>query len=118
MTPAARAPILPVTPKSGPRLLGFAALALVVIEGAFWIAHADRPAPPPMCAAWDDMARRTLAPMMHANTLVRDPRLDDALAQLRRARRNCHAGRVDQARRDYVALGSLSGLAKSSLPQD
>jgi hypothetical protein len=118
VTPSARTPILPVRPKSGRRLFGFAALALVLIEGPFWIAHADRPAPPPMCAAWDDMARRTLAPMTHANTVVRDPRLDDALAQLRRAHRNCHAGRMDQARRDYEALASLSGLAKSSLPQN
>jgi hypothetical protein len=118
VAPSEHTRILPATQKPGFRLLGFAALALVLIECAFWIAHADRPARPPICVAWDDTARRTLAPMMHANAVITSPRLNDALAQLRRARRNCHAGRLDQARRDYEALKNLSGLAQSSLPQD
>jgi hypothetical protein len=107
-----------VTPKPGRRLLGLAALALVLIECAFWIAHADRPAGPPECAAWDDTAKRTLAPMMHANTVVTNRQLNDALAQLRRARQNCHAGRQDLARRDYEAVKNLSQPSSSSLAED
>ena len=107
-----------MTRKPGRRLLGLAALAFALIECAFWIAHADRPARPPVCAAWDDMARHTLAPMMHASTVLASRQLNDALTQLRRARQNCHAGRLDLARRDYEALENLSKSSTSSLAQD
>jgi len=117
VAPCEQAEVLPVTQKPGRRLLGLAVLALALIECAFWIAHADRPAVPPGCAAWDDMARRTLAPMMHAN-MVTSRQLNDALAQLRRARQNCRAGRLDLARPDYEALKNLSKPSSSSLAQD
>jgi hypothetical protein len=109
---------LPVRRKPGRRLLGLAAFALVLIACAFWIAHADRPTRPPECAAWDDMARRTLVPMMHASTVVASRQLKEALTQLRRARQNCHAGRLDLAQRDYEALQNLSKRLSSSLAQD
>jgi hypothetical protein len=92
------------------RLLGFGALALVLIECAFWIARADRPALPPTCAAWDETARHTLAPMQ-ANTVLASRPLNEALAQLRRARQSCQSGRLEQARKDYEALAALSGPA-------
>ena len=118
VAPGGQAEVLPVTRKPGRRLLGLAALAFALIECAFWIAHADRPTVPPECAAWDDTAKRTLAPMMHANRVVTSRQLNDALAQLRRARQNCHAGRLDLARRDYEALKNLSNPTNSLLAQD
>jgi hypothetical protein len=44
--------------------------------------------------------------------------LNDAKAQLRRARQNCQAGRLEQARRDYEALSNLSALLSPSSPPD
>jgi hypothetical protein len=115
------AEVLWPTQKPGRRLLGLAALALVLpvlFECAFWMAHVDRPARPPECAAWDDAARRTLAPMTHEITVVTSRELNVALAQLRRARQSCRAGRLDVARRGYDALTSLSKSSPSSLAQD
>ena len=95
------------------RLLGYAALALVVIECAFLIARTDRLALPPTCAAWDDTAKHTLAPMQ-ANTMIAN-RFSEAFANLRRARQDCQAGRLEQARQHYEVLNTL--LSPSS-PED
>jgi len=118
VAPCDSAAVLALTQRPARRLLGLAALAVVVFECAFWIAHADRPARLPECAAWDNAARRTLAPMTHAPKLVRSSEIDEALAQLRRARQSCQAGRLDVARRDYEALMNPSKSSRSSLAQD
>jgi hypothetical protein len=112
------AEVLPMRRGPGRSLLAIAALAFALVECAFWIAHADRPPRPPVCAAWDDLARHTLVPMMHASTVVASRQLNDALAQLRRARQNCRAGRLDLARRDYEALRNLNETSGPSLAQD
>ena len=106
--------LVPTGQQSWRRLLGFAALALVLFECAFWIAHADRFTPPETCAAWDEAAKHTLAPLQ-ANTMLASRPLNDAKMHLRRARLNCQAGRVEQARRDYEASNAVSN---PSLPHD
>lgn len=78
---------------------GFAQLGYwaVVAEGI------DRPLDS-VCASWDREASIGIALLVPRSTALAESQLDDALFQLRRARKNCRAGRLGLAREDYASL--------------
>jgi hypothetical protein len=58
----------------------------------------------PVCAAWDRRASFGIALLVPQTATLDEARLDYALYQLRRARKNCRAGWLKAARQDYSAL--------------
>jgi hypothetical protein len=56
------------------------------------------------CGELDRAATEALAPLLHDASAAAEWTLDQALQQLRRARRNCRAGSVELAGNDYNAL--------------
>jgi len=72
-----------------------------------WTAFASRGTEVPLdsvCAGWDRQASFGIALLVPHTTAIDEARLDDALYQLRRARKNCRAGWLEAARQDYGAL--------------
>ena len=72
-----------------------------------WTAFASRGAEVPLdpvCAAWDRQASFGIALLVPQTAAIDEARLDYALYQLRRARKNCRAGWLEAARQDYTAL--------------
>jgi hypothetical protein len=57
-----------------------------------------------ICASWDRDASVGIALLVPVPTALAESQLDQALSQLRRARKNCRAGWLDIARRDYASL--------------
>jgi hypothetical protein len=74
-----------------------------------------------MCAAWDEEASRGTADLIFDTSATAEWRLDQALLQLRRARKHCRSGAVQVAYHDYASLhrgfpllaNSISAAAQS-----
>jgi hypothetical protein len=58
----------------------------------------------PRCEPWDDAASAAIARLVAIRDETAEAFFGDAVFRLRRARRNCRAGWVGLARRDYEAL--------------
>ena len=58
----------------------------------------------PQCRTWDRDSSLGIALLVPDDSDIAEVRLDDALYQLRRARKNCRAGRLDLAGQDYDVL--------------
>jgi len=58
----------------------------------------------PMCAAWDQEASRGIADLVFDTSAHAEWRMDQALLQLRRARKHCRSGAVQVAYHDYASL--------------
>ncbi len=56
------------------------------------------------CATWDRAAAEGIAAIIADRGAAAELRLDEAILQLRRARKNCRAGLAALARRDYASL--------------
>jgi hypothetical protein len=72
-------------------------------------------AAPADCAAWDQEASRSIAALISDNSLAAELRLDEAIRQLRRARRNCRTGSITLAGRDYASLRQSFPIATGSI---
>lgn len=105
---------------ASPRIfdVGIVLATIGLIQCSYWIAHVERTGLPDICVAWDQTAQRTLAPLMHQQKVGTDRSLIEALAALRRARRQCAAGRLDLARRDYDTLHRLFGPPPSAIAEE
>ena len=57
-----------------------------------------------MCAAWDQEASRGIADLVPDPSARAEWKLDQALLQLRRARKHCRSGAVQVAYHDYASL--------------
>jgi hypothetical protein len=79
--------------------LGFAQLA-----GWTRSAGPAAQAPDPDCAAWDRAASAGIATLISDTSAAAELRLDEAIAQLRRARKHCRSGATALAGHDYMAL--------------
>jgi hypothetical protein len=85
-------------------------LAGIIVLGlaqlAPWTRSVGRepPAPRPDCAAWDRAASEGIAVLVSDNSAAAELRLDEAILQLRRARKHCRSGSIDMAGRDYRSL--------------
>jgi hypothetical protein len=91
------------------------AVCAVLIAGAagLWSTTTYRSAPKfaadgllahPMCAAWDQEASRGITDLVFDTSARAEWRLDQALLQLRRARKHCRSGAVQVAYHDYASL--------------
>ena len=67
------------------------------------------------CDAWDQEAVRGLTALLQANTAAADLKLNEAFAQLRRARMYCRPGSMNVARNDYDALHRAFPTATGSI---
>jgi hypothetical protein len=56
------------------------------------------------CDAWDRAASEGIAAIISDRSIAAELRLDEAILQLRRARKNCRAGAVALAGHDYASL--------------
>jgi hypothetical protein len=56
------------------------------------------------CDAWDRAASEGIAAIISDRSIAAELRLDEAILQLRRARKNCRAGAVVLAGHDYASL--------------
>jgi hypothetical protein len=68
-------------------------------------AEGDRPLDT-VCASWDREASIGIALLVPVTAPLAESQLDYALFQLRRARKNCRAGRPALAREDYLSLSN------------
>ena len=102
------------------------ALCAILIAGAavLWSADAHRSPPQfaansfltqPMCTAWDQAASREIADLIFDTSATGEWRLDQALLQLRRARKHCRSGAVQVASHDYAALHRGFALRAGSI---
>jgi hypothetical protein len=67
------------------------------------------------CQAWDQQALEGITALLHVNTAATDLKLNEALAQLRRARMYCRPGSMNLARHDYDALHRALPTATGSI---
>jgi hypothetical protein len=56
------------------------------------------------CDAWDRAASEGIAAIISDRSIAAELRLDEAILQLRRARKNCRAGAIALAGHDYASL--------------
>jgi len=56
------------------------------------------------CAAWDRVASEGIATLLSDTSAAAELRLDEAILQLRRARKSCRSGAIALARHDYASL--------------
>jgi hypothetical protein len=73
------------------------------------------PAVPANCEAWDRDASRGLATLISENSAAAELRLDEAILQLRRARRHCRSGAIALAGHDYASLRQAFPIATGSI---
>ena len=93
-------------------LLSWRALMLFVVFGfgllqlAPWISSGSRDAAARQsdCVAWDRAASEGVATLISDTSAAAELRLDEAILQLRRARKNCRSGAIALARGDYTSL--------------
>jgi hypothetical protein len=95
-----------------PRLMSWRGLLLAAVatlclaQLVSWTRSAGRELAvhPPDCAAWDRAASEGIATLISDTRAAAELRLDEAILQLRRARKSCRAGATALARRDYASL--------------
>ena len=96
-------------------LVGCVALGLVQLTPWARTGSPPKPAASTSCEAWDREASQGIATLIHDNSLAAELRLDEAMLQLRRARRNCRAGSITAAEHDYASLRRTFPVATGSL---
>jgi len=94
--------------------VGFALIGLMQIGGFAEPAH-ESAARSNDCVTWDRAASEAVAGLIFVNTSSGELRWDEAIRQLRRARRNCRIGSIALARHDYEALQRSFPVAASSI---
>jgi hypothetical protein len=97
-------------------LLG-AAAAVCLTQLVSWTRSADRDAAhyQPDCAGWDRAASDGIAMLISDTSAAAELRLDEAILQLRRARRSCRSGATALARHDYVSLHRAFPVSTGSI---
>jgi hypothetical protein len=95
---------LPLANWSRLPLSALAAALLLHLNNLVFVAATSEPARDPRCPAWDRETSIGIALLVPMEGELAEARLDAALHRLRRARKNCRAGRLDLAHQDYAAL--------------
>jgi len=93
-------------------LLSWRALMLVAVFGfgllqlAPWVRSSSHGAAARQsdCLAWDRVASEGIATLIFDTSAAAELRLDEAILQLRRARKSCRSGAIALARGDYISL--------------
>lgn len=68
------------------------------------------------CKVWDEEAARGISALLTDSSGAAEIKLNEALAQLRRARLYCRSGSVSVARHDYESLHRAFRVATGSIP--
>lgn len=89
---------------SWPGLLLVVAVTLGLAQGIGSMRSTDHASSDPDCAAWDRAASAGIATLISDAGSAAELRLDEAIAQLRRARRHCRSGATALAGHDYRSL--------------
>ena len=69
----------------------------------------------PDCAAWDRAASEGIATLISDTSAAAELRLDEAILQLRRARKSCRSGAIALARNDYASLHQAFPISTGSI---
>jgi hypothetical protein len=77
------------------------------------------------CDAWDRAASEGIGAIISDRSIAAELRLDEAILQLRRARKNCRAGSIALAGHDYASLhqtfanstGSVGATARHAVDE-
>ena len=87
-------------------LLLAAVVALCLTQLVPWTRSAGREAAAHQadCAPWDRVASEGIATLISDTSAAAELRLDEAILQLRRARKSCRSGAIALARHDYASL--------------
>ena len=85
-------------------LVGVIALGLAQLTPWTRSAGREAAAPRPDCAIWDRAASEGIAALVSDSSAAAQLRLDEAILQLRRARKNCRSGAIALAGHDYASL--------------
>ena len=94
--------------------VGAIALALSQLAPSKSVSHQES-APQANCEAWDRAASEGIAALISDNRAASDLRLDEAILQLRRARKNCRSGSIELAGHDYKSLHQTYPVATGSI---
>jgi hypothetical protein len=101
---------------SWPGLLLVGVIALVLSQlGPSKSVSRQEAAPQANCEAWDRAASEGIAVLISDNRTASELRLDEAILQLRRARRNCRSGSIELARHDYTSLHRTYPVSTGSI---
>jgi hypothetical protein len=95
-------------------LVGVIALVLSQLGPSRWVSHQEA-APQANCEAWDRAASEGIAALISDNRAASELRLDEAILQLRRARKNCRSGSIELAGQDYKSLHQTYPVATGSI---
>ena len=87
-------------------LMVVAVFAFGILQLVPWMRSSGREAAAQQsdCVAWDRAASEGIATLISDTSAVAELRLDEAILQLRRARKNCRSGAITLARGDYTSL--------------
>jgi len=95
-------------------LVGVIALALSQLAPSKSVSHQEA-APQANCEAWDRAASEGIATLISDTSAVAELRLDEAILQLRRARKSCRSGAIALARNDYASLHQAFPISTGSI---
>ena len=96
-------------------LVGVIALGLVQLTSWARTGSQQKPAVATNCEAWDREASQGIATLISDSSAAAELRLDEALRQLRRARKNCRAGAITLAGHDYESLHQTFPISTGSI---
>ena len=96
-------------------LVGCVALGLVQLAPWARTSSQHKPAASTNCEAWDREVSQGIATLISDSSLAAELRLDEAILQLRRARRNCRASSITLAEHDYASLRRTFPVSAGSL---
>ena len=95
-------------------LVGVIALALSQLGPSRSVSRQEATSQP-NCETWDRAASEGIAAIISDNRAAGEVRLDEAILQLRRARKNCRSGSIDLAGRDYGSLHQTYPVSTGSI---
>ena len=95
-------------------LVGVIALALSQVGPSKSVSRQEAAAQA-NCEAWDRAASEGIAALIPDNRAASELRLDEAILQLRRARKNCRSGSIDLAGHDYTSLHQTYPVSTGSI---
>lgn len=104
------------------RLLLIVGAAIALVSAGHWLSTRETAAKASMgvadCAAWDRSASMRIATLVADDSAAGELRLDEAIAQLRRARKYCRAGLIAFSSSDYQAIErAIPVEATASIPK-
>ncbi len=98
-------------------LMVVAVFAFGILQLVPWMRSSGREAAAQQsdCVAWDRAASEGIATLISDTSAAAELRLDEAILQLRRARKSCRSGAIALARHDYASLHQAFPMPTGSI---